>query len=186
MSESNNNFPKRTHIPSLNPMQSMNHFMRAAACGNGHLFSAGIEPDNNPSSRNYIPIPKYCLTCGADLFSDCPNCQNMIPGYFYSHGQIYPPEFQLHSFCGECSNPFPWVGPEQILMNLQNVLLKEINDPALRMELKKKFAELVAEDQEAARKKIWESIKDKAGAVFNAPVVQVAVREVIKALFRNS
>ena len=71
-------------------------------------------------------------------------------------------------------------------MNLQNVLLKEINDPALRMELKKKFAELVAEDQEAARKKIWESIKDKAGAVFNAPVVQVAVREVIKALFRNS
>lgn len=185
MNNSNINQPKRTLIPIFNPARPRNYFMRAAVCGNGHVFSAGLEPDNDLNSSNYVPIPKYCQSCGADFFSDCPNCNSMIPGHFYSPYRFYPPEYQLHYFCGECSKPFPWAGQEQILMNLQNVLLKEIVDPALRMELKKRFAELIAEDRDASKRKLAALIKDKAGEVFNSPPVQLAITEAIKALFRS-
>lgn len=185
MNNSNINQPKRALIPIFNPTLQRNYFMRAAVCGNGHIFSAGLEPDNDSNSSNYVPIPKYCQSCGADFFSDCPNCNSMIPGYFYSPERLYPPEYELHYFCGECSKPFPWAGQEQILMNLQNVVLKEIVDPGLRMELKKRFAELIAEDRDVPKRRIAALIKEKAGEVFNSPSVQLAITEAIKALFRS-
>lgn len=185
MENSNNYQPHRTFRPTSHMNLPANHFKRAALCSNGHLFSAMIEPMNSPEMPGYIPIPNFCQQCGSSIHSDCPNCGVMINGVFYSPTTIYPSEYFLHYFCGSCAKPFPWAGQEEILMNLQNVLLKEIIDPALRMELKRKFAELIAEDQEVKKKKIAGLIKDKAGEVFNSPPVQLAITEAIKALFRN-
>jgi len=163
-----------------------NHFKRAAVCSNGHLFSAMLEQNNVPSNPGYVPIPNFCHICGSPLHSDCPNCGNMINGIFYNTSVLYPSDYYLHFFCETCSKPFPWAGRDQIILNFQNVLLNEITDPALRLDLKELLAELLkTKDDDDKRRRIWDSITTKASKFLKSPLIETALKEVIKALFKS-
>ncbi len=186
MNNSNNFEPHRTFAPMSHLNLPDNHFKRAALCSNGHLFSAMIEPLNAPEARGYIPIPNFCQQCGSSMHTDCPNCGVMISGVFYSQTTIYPSEYFLHYFCGNCSKPFPWAGTEQIILNFQNVLLNEVTDPALRLELKELIADLMdSRGDEKGLKRNWDLITRKANKFLQSPLVQTALTEAIKALFKS-
>lgn len=71
----------------------------AKICLNGHSF---IE---------YTPLNKeeFCESCGSQLLSKCPKCNNPIKEWHYNGVVIgAKPKFEKPFFCRSCGKPYPW------------------------------------------------------------------------------
>lgn len=71
----------------------------AKICTNGHSF---VETSS-------LCKKEYCIRCGAELISACPNCNNIIKEWHYQNVFVCAtPKLEIPMYCRSCGNPFPW------------------------------------------------------------------------------
>jgi hypothetical protein len=143
----------------------------AAVCRRGHTFTAHLEKG--------VDIPEYCVTCGAAIITECPECDNRIRGSATNiQGGYSPPDF-----CDHCGVPFPWITREGCLYQLQNLLDKTDLDPATRLKVREELEALsqtaLSEEEERQH---WQQVKTLAPALWDAgqKILVNVVSEAIK------
>jgi hypothetical protein len=72
----------------------------AQICLNGHVVTA---------MAGHVPerMRNFCEDCGAATITECPSCDQSIPG-FYLNSAIIGSHYEPPAFCGDCGKPFPW------------------------------------------------------------------------------
>ena len=77
----------------------MSDYDTAQVCLNGHV-----------ANSTFVDYPQFnkdfCETCGEKTITECPNCQNPIPGRI--RGSMSIQEFQPPAYCRFCGNAYPW------------------------------------------------------------------------------
>lgn len=73
----------------------------AQICLNGHVVntSAASSPESNQ---------KYCVLCGSETITACPDCNTTIRGDYKVHGLIIAIDYDKPAYCNSCGKPFPW------------------------------------------------------------------------------
>jgi hypothetical protein len=123
-----------------------------------------------------MDVAKRCPQCGAIVLTACPECGTRVRGDYDSPGVValgFP--YDPPKFCDECGAPFPWVGREERLYELENVMEQEPGlDEATKLWLREQIAHL--HDIEAmdpkAQRDVWQPIKDHAEVLWNNPAAQ--------------
>lgn len=84
----------------------MSYYEAAQVCLNGHKINS--EAVSSPEHNE-----KFCSICGAETTTQCPNCKEIIRGYFHNdagflgYGSSY--SVDITDFCFNCGKPFPWM-----------------------------------------------------------------------------
>ncbi len=75
-------------------------------CLNGHVINSGIR--ENPEFNE-----DFCNRCGKKTITNCPKCNNPIPGDLQNTGVAFIGFSQsAPDFCEKCGEPFPWTNKE--------------------------------------------------------------------------
>lgn len=101
-------------------------------CENGH----GI---NDSYYRNPEFNTKFCTSCGASTFKNCPNCNQDIQGDYHVEGVI---DFgagptPVPNICKHCGKDFPWRSKKKALS--KNITKKDKDDIVLLETILDKF-----------------------------------------------
>jgi hypothetical protein len=144
-------------------------YTKASYCKRGHWISWNIAKER----------ADYCKTCGAVAIEGCPSCGASIlgieidPAVVVIGGSVDPPP----NFCRNCGAPFPWVGREGRIHELQNMLDRQELDPATELAVREQLDALASSDLEPAEeKKRWEKVKKLA------PELWVSGRPILESL----
>lgn len=107
----------------------MGTYRIAQVCLNGHLItdSADVHPENKEN---------FCSKCSAKTITNCPNCNDPIPGYYDVPGVFSFGETSIPRFCRNCGNPYPWT---ETALEAARTLINE--DENLSSDDKQKFSE---------------------------------------------
>jgi len=140
-------------------MPPESYFTSAAVCRRGHVATSDL---NRRAHGEWL---QHCTVCGAEVLSWCPHCGTRIKGRHIAPavGATYvPPEF-----CDFCGGPFPWVGREGRIYELENRLLAtEGLDPAIAGRLRDWLDALAAmgpDDYGSAKEvELWQRIRASA------------------------
>lgn len=135
----------------------MARYDSAAICRRGHTFTAHVE--------RAAEIAKRCVTCGAEILTNCPGCGQRIRGLSSNvSGKYRPPDF-----CDHCGTPFPWLTRSGHIYQLENLLDEADLDPATRLEVREELEALartdLSDDEERRR---WERVKSLAPTVWDS------------------
>jgi hypothetical protein len=98
-----------------------------AICPNGHI-AAFDDPD-----ELYAPVAERatpaCPRCGRTILLTCPTCDVPIRARYSGPGGLVEPS----DFCDQCGDPFPWVGRQGLIYELEKRLEEdELDDPTRR------------------------------------------------------
>ncbi len=146
----------RTGRGTIRTMSSDSYYTSAAVCRRGHVATSDL---NRRAQGEWL---QYCTACGAEILSWCPTCGTRIKGHHIVPavgGKYVPPDF-----CDFCGAPFPWVGRQGRIYELENRLLAGENvDPAIELELReclKALATMDPEDLGSEKEvKLWQRIR---------------------------
>lgn len=149
----------------------------AAVCKRGHALTEDI-------SR--ISPGKRCSQCGAVVLTACVACGSpirgelIVPGVVAIGFEYVPPDF-----CDDCGAPFPWVGRQGRIHELENLLDEEHLDPADELAVREQLRALAAndldEDEQARR---WRRVKKLAPGLLQKGAAQRIVESVATAVVR--
>ena len=135
----------------------MGSYVPAAVCRRGHVAT---------SDATLIEFGERCSDCGARILTQCPACDHRIrgdyktPGVISAGGSYDPPKF-----CDNCGAPFPWVGRQERIWELQNLLDEdEALDEATRLWVEEQLQAVIASDptDEKEQKRLWNGIAQHA------------------------
>jgi hypothetical protein len=51
---------------------------------------------------------QFCVKCGAQTITQCPDCKSLIRGDYQFENVIAPGPTKPNGFCHECGKPYPW------------------------------------------------------------------------------
>jgi hypothetical protein len=150
------------------------YYLPAAICRRGHVITT-----NAKSSLN---MPR-CSTCGAEVLTACPNCNNAIRGSYIVPGVIgFGPDYTPPDFCGDCGNPFPWASRQARIYELMNLLDEEHLDPAAELAVREQLQALASadvDDEEQAGR--WERVKRLAPSLWEKSGAQQIITTLVLA-----
>lgn len=136
----------------------------AVVCRRGHLLQSDLMPGGTP-------LMSACPRCGGGALAACARCGHRIRSDAWTAEAVGEPATY---FCDLCSAPFPWIGPEQRLLALENILIELQLSPteaeAVREELERLQHDM---DAVAGDVKRWKRFRELSPRFFNAaaPVV---------------
>jgi hypothetical protein len=144
-------------------MPSESYFTSAAVCRRGHVATSDL---NRRAHGEWL---QHCTVCGAEVLSWCPHCGTRIKGRHIAPavGATYlPPDF-----CDFCGAPFPWVGREGRIYELENRLLaSEDLDPTVALDLRECLKALAAMDPDdfggEKEVELWQRIRTAAPTLY--------------------
>lgn len=154
-------------------------YTAAAVCRRGHVETTIISQRERVADR--------CAECGAVVLSACPSCGYRIKGvYFSPHvlslGQTYTPP----NFCDQCGSPYPWVGRQARIYELQNLLDEEHLDAATELTVREQLEALADPDlEEAEQLKRWKRVKSAAPDFLLKAATQPIVTSLVTAYAKN-
>ena len=146
----------------------------AAICKPGHVLTRDVS-EVSPSKR--------CTSCGAAVLTACTSCGSPIQGDLVVPGVVAigfaydPPDF-----CHECGTPFPWVGRQGRIYELENLLDDELLDPADELAVREQLQALAGEDLDARR---WKRVKKLAPELLQKGTAQRIFESVASASIRS-
>lgn len=153
-------------------------YSRAAVCKRGHVLTRDI-------SR--ISPGKRCTECGAAVLTGCPACnaplqgELEVPGVVAVGFQYSPPDF-----CHDCGSPFPWVGRQGRIYELENLLDAEDLDPADELAVREHLRALASEGlDEAEQTRRWKRVKKLAPGLLQKGGAQRIFESVATAAIRQ-
>src|SRR4051812_28983400 len=147
----------------MGPMSSLSSFMQAAICARGHVITSNV------SGRS--EVPNRCPQCRADVLRTCPGCEYRLQGYELIPGVLHG-SYARPSFCDRCGAAFPWIGRQERLYELENIMEREPGlDEATKLWLREQMRALSQIDamDEKAQREAWGRIKDHAAPCGIAP-----------------
>jgi hypothetical protein len=141
-----------------------NRYRTAAICQRGHVLSVVNEADS---------VGARCRTCGAAILTECPACQTRVQGQrerflaLFEGGpalpswEPYEEEYERPSFCGVCGNPYPWVGRQERIWEIENRLDLDGLDPGTALALREQLEALgEGEEDEDTQTRRWKRVFD--------------------------
>jgi hypothetical protein len=159
---------------------SDSYYLPAAICCRGHVITT-----NATSSL----LTAKCATCGADVLTACPHCNNKIRGSYIVPGVIgFGDEYEPPDFCGDCGNPFPWASRQARIYELMNLLDAEGLDPAAELKAREQLEALADadldenEEEEEAR---WQRVKRLAPTLWEKSGAQQIITTLVLAEART-
>lgn len=154
------------------------YFLPAAICRRGHVITT--------NARTARATPR-CATCGADVLTACPRCDNMIRGGYIVPGFIgFAEEYERPDFCADCGNPFPWASRQARVWELMNLLDAEQLDPAAELAVREQLEALVnIEVDDPEQEGRWERVRRLAPTLWEKSGVQQIVTTLVLAEART-
>lgn len=158
-----------------------NRFRTAGVCRRGHVLSVACEEDD-PGER--------CRTCGAQVLRACETCQSTIRGrrewerFLAAFGdgpaitdwQPVEEDYVPPAFCHDCGEPYPWVGRQERIWEIENRLNADDFDSGTALALSEQLAALVEAEDEKEQVRIWRRALEVApGLLDKTGVRQLAV-----------
>lgn len=150
----------------------------AAVCKRGHALTRDV---------GRIPAAKRCPDCGAVVLTACPSCDAPIRGVFINTeivaiGFPYDPP----DFCEDCGAPFPWVGRQGRIYELENLIDEQRLDPADELAVREQLRALASDDlddEEQARR--WQRVKRLAPGLLQTGAAERIFESVATAAIRQ-
>jgi hypothetical protein len=142
------------------------YYLPAAICRRGHVIATDATTNLKTAK---------CATCGADVLTACPHCNNMIRGaYILPRVIAVGPKYTRPDFCGDCGNPFPWASRQARIYELMNLLDAEELDPATELAVREQLEALATTDPEDLEKEEtrWQRVKRLAPSFWEKSGVQ--------------
>ncbi len=155
----------------------MINYTNAAICKRGHVYTSDL---------HQMPKTQKCQTCGAQIITQCQNCNVSVRGTeVYEHVGGWAGSYDPPDFCFNCGTPFPWVSRQGRIYQLQNILDEQDMDEATRLKVREQLESLLDQDvNEDKEIKIWKSIKGKSPELISAgmPIIKtIATQAILKA-----
>jgi hypothetical protein len=154
--------------------------MPAAVCKRGHVITT------NTTRR--ASVEERCPECGARVLTGCPECGHRIRGYYLVPGVMaFGDDYARPNFCDDCGAPFPWVGRQERIYELQNRLDDDEElDAATKLWAGEMLDKVLATDptDEKEQRRLWKELYDHAGGFLRHPrtqrIVDTVVTEAVK------
>lgn len=95
----------------------MSSYYGASICKNGHVL------DKFDANKQ-----KFCSTCGSDVISACPQCNNSIRGLMkLNYAYVGVRDYPRPDYCHTCGKPYPWT--ELAIKNASLLIQEEFDLP---------------------------------------------------------
>lgn len=157
------------------------YFLGSAICKRGHVETTEIKPSEP------LNISPLCVTCGAEVLVACPGCGCRLRGSGVTPGRYYSRETSKKSFCDLCGYVYPWATKLERIYELENRLDQEEIDPADKVAIREQLLKLQAPEVSAEQeKRIWQTIKDKAGNAIGVPAVKDLLEGIVSRVVREA
>jgi len=149
------------------------YYESAAICRRGHVVTTDTSDSGEIAAR--------CSKCGAEVLTSCPNCGHRLRGFHVIPGVIHG-DYERPNFCDNCGAPHPWVGREERLYELENIMERdEALDEATKMWLRERIEALHNIDtmDTRAQRAAWQEIKDHAKPLWDNPVAHSLIASLL-------
>jgi len=158
-------------------------FRTAGICTRGHVLSRVCE-EADPGER--------CGICGAPVIRSCQACGTPIRGQreweqfaaqLYEDSQPlrdtdwtpYDEEYVCPSFCHQCGEPYPWVGRQERIWEIENRAQADGLDPGTALALREQLSALAETYDDEAQVRIWKRVGELVpGLLEKSGVRQIA------------
>lgn len=132
----------------------MARYDSAAVCRRGHAYTAHLE--------RAAQTPNRCVTCGAQILTECPACGERIRGLPSNVSARFKPP----SFCDHCGGAFPWASRQTRVYELMNLLDEEDLDPATELAVREQLEALASANasDNGEQERRWDRVRRLAPA----------------------
>ena len=146
--------------------------MPAAVCKRGHVITGDMTT---------VHVADHCTDCGARVLTECPECRAYIRGLYHLPSAA-DRHFEAPKFCENCGAPFPWVGRQERIYELQNILDDDEDlDEATKLWVREMLDRVRDADptDEKEQRRLWQELIDHAGDFFRHPTTRRIVDTVV-------
>ena len=166
-----------------------NRYRIAAICQRGHVLSVVNEDDS---------VGAKCRRCGGAVLTECPACHAPIPGrrewekFLAQSGyspaltswEPYEEEYEPPSFCGACGVPYPWVGRQERIWEIENRLGLDGLDAATSLALREQLDALgEGQEDDATQVTRWKRVRELLPSIWEpSGVKEIAVTVMTEAV----
>jgi hypothetical protein len=158
-------------------MPDRSYYLPAAICRRGHVITT--------NAQSAAATPR-CATCGAEVLTTCPHCDNMIRGGYIVPGVLAFEEYERPDFCADCGSPFPWASRQARVWELMNLLDAEQLDPAAELAVREQLEALASADvDDPDQEGRWERVRRLAPTLWEKSGVQQIVTTLVLAEART-